>query len=194
MRKYLCVLAMALIGSLTMVTAEEVNSDKRGEKRAKINAMAEEALAELKESSESAGELYEGAYGYAVFNNLKIALGVSGGGGLGVAVAKDGSERTYMKMGSAGVGLGLGGQKCKVIFFFETEKTFRSFVDNGWKAEAGAQAAAGKEGVSAETTFHDGLAIYKITDKGLMASADVSGTKYWKSKLNYERVELKKPD
>jgi len=120
-----------------------------------------------------------------VFDNLKIAIGISGGGGTGVAVVKDGSERTYMKMGTGGVGLGLGGQKYQVVFLFQTEAVFRSFVDKGWKAETGTQAAAGKAGVSAETTFHNGLAIYKMNDAGLMASADVSGTKYWKNdKLN----------
>jgi len=183
MKKVLvCVLAMALFGFLTVLGAEEAKKDKQGVKRSEIDAMAGEALAELTKKNKNAGNLYESAYGYAVFDNLKIALGVSGGGGSGVAVAKDGSERTYMKMGTAGVGFGLGGQKYQVIFLFETEKAFRSFVDKGWKAEAGAQAAAGTEGVSAETTFHNGLAIYKITDKGLMASADVSGTKYWKNK------------
>ncbi len=55
-------------------------------------------------------------------------------------------------------------------------------MDKGWKAEGGAQAAAGTAGASAETTFHNGLAIYKMNDAGLMASADISGTKYWKNK------------
>jgi lipid-binding SYLF domain-containing protein len=181
-KSLVCVLAIALIGCFTMVMAEESKPDKQSAKRGEIDAMAGEALAEVKKKNKNAGSLYESAYAYAVFDNLKIAIGVSGGGGSGVAVTKDGSERTYMKMGTAGVGFGFGGQKYQVIFFFETEKAFRSFVDKGWKAEAGAQAAAGTAGVSADTTFHNGLAIYKITDKGLIAAADVSGTKYWKNK------------
>ena len=175
-------LAIVLIGSFAAVSAEEGKKDKQVVKRADIDAMASEALASVTSSSKSAASLYESAYGYAVFDNLKIAIGISGGGGSGVAMAKDGGGRTYMKMGTAGVGIGLGGQKYQVIFLFETEEKFRKFVDKGWTAEAGAQAAAGKEGVSAESTFHDGIAIFKITDKGLMASADVSGTKYWKHK------------
>ena len=183
MKKWICMIcAVALVAAGSFVMAEEEKKDKSAEKMQEINAMADESLATVLEKSSSAPALYESAYGYAVFDNLKIAIGVSGGGGSGVAVAKDGSERTYMKMGTAGIGLGLGGQKYQVIFFFETEKAFRSFVDKGWKAEAGAQAAAGTEGASAETTFHNGLAIYKMTEAGLMASADVSGTKYWKNK------------
>ena len=184
MKKWICMICtVALFAGGSFVLAEdEKKKDKSAEKRQEINAMADEALATLLEKSGSAPALYEKAYGYAVFDNLKIAIGVSGGGGSGVAVTKDGSERTYMKMGTAGIGLGLGGQKYQVVFLFETEAAFRSFVDKGWKAETGAQAAAGKEGASAETTFHNGLAIYKMNDAGLMASADVSGTKYWKNK------------
>ena len=39
-------------------------------------------------------------------------------------------------------------------------------------------------GAAAKTTFHNGMAVFVRTKKGLMASADVSGTKYWKSGLN----------
>ena len=153
---------------------------KNAEKRAEIDAMAKETIAKLLESSESAKKAQAKAYGYAVFSNLKIAFGISGGGGSGVAVSGKG-ERTYMKMGTAGVGLGLGGQKYKVVFYFENEKAFRSFVDKGWQADASAQAAAAKAGANAASTFTDGVAFYQMTDKGLIASADITGTKYWKN-------------
>jgi lipid-binding SYLF domain-containing protein len=189
MRKLLCILfALALIASFSVVAAEdEEKEDKTDQKRQNIDEMADDSLKTVLDKSKGAKSLYDKAYGWAVFDNLKIAVGISGGGGSGVAVTKDGSERTYMKMGTGGVGLGLGGQKYQVIFLFEKEENFRSFVDKGWKAETGAQAAAGTAGASAETTFHNGLAIYKMNEAGLMASADVSGTKYWKNKkLNDE--------
>ena len=52
----------------------------------------------------------------------------------------------------------------------------------GWKAETGANAAAGTAGANVGTQFIDGIAVYQITESGLMASADISGTKYWKHK------------
>jgi lipid-binding SYLF domain-containing protein len=189
MKKWLCaVVAMALVATLSVAVADEDQEQSNpADKRAKIDAVAKEALDTLLGKSDSASKNYAKAYGYAVFDNLKIAFGISGGGGSGVAVVKDSGARTYMKMGTGGVGLGLGGQKYQVVFFFETEKAFTSFVEKGWKAEAGARAAAGTEGASADTSFHDGLAIYQMTDKGLMANADISGTKYWKNKkLNGE--------
>ena len=155
---------------------------ERDAKRAKIDETAQQALDELFTKSVKAETLFKKAYGWAVFDNLKLALIVSGGGGNGVAVDKDTGERTYMKMGTAGIGLGLGGQTYQVIMFFQDKGTFVNFVENGWQADAGVTAAAGTEGVNPSVGFVNGLAIFKITDTGLMANADIAGTKYWKNK------------
>ena len=154
---------------------------KAAEKRARLDGMAEAVLSELFSKNEGAQRLYDSAYGHAVFSNIKISLGVTGGGGNGVAIAKGGG-RTYMKMGTAGLNLGLGGQKYQVGFLFQDAEVFENFVERGWQADASANAAAGKAGANAGTTFSNGLAIYQITDKGLMLQADISGTKYWKNK------------
>ncbi len=158
---------------------ESLNQDA---KQAKINETAQESLNEVFKGSKNAKELFNSAYGWAAFDNLKIAWGFSGGGGNGVAVNKKSGARTYMKVGTVGVGLGIGAQKYQVVFLFQDEKTFRNFVDKGWQADATAQAAAGTAGVGGQTGFVNGIAIYQLTDKGLMASADISGTKYWKNK------------
>jgi len=112
-------------------------------------------------------------------------VGVGVPGGNGVAVEKATGKRTYMKMGTGGIGFGLGGQKYQVIFLFQDRQTFENFVNKGWVAEASAKAAAGTSGANAKTTFTNGMAVYQLTDKGLMANADIAGTKYWKNdKLN----------
>jgi len=163
-------------------TDEGWKSLKAESKRMKIDEMADAALDEVMNKNWKAQELFESAYGWAVFDNLKIAFLISGGGGNGVAVKKDTGQRTYMKMGTAGVGFGLGGQSYQVVFLFQDEKTFFNFVEKGWKADASAQAAAGDAGANATTGFVNGIAVWQITEKGLMASADISGTKYWKNK------------
>jgi lipid-binding SYLF domain-containing protein len=170
-------------------SAAFADEDKDAEKRAEIDAMADAAMKELFKSSESAKALHDKSVGYAVFDNVKIQLGISGGGGQGVAVSKAG-KRIYMKMGTAGIGFGIGGQKYQVIFLFETEKSFKSFVDKGWQADTSAQAVAGDAAASAAASFKDGIAYYQITEKGLIASADITGTKYWKNDgLNEEEPE-----
>jgi lipid-binding SYLF domain-containing protein len=178
-----CVLSPSL--SRPALADDEIpkwKSLEREAKRAKIDETAQQALDELFTKSVKAETLFEKAYGWAVFDNLKLAFIVSGGGGNGVAVDKDTGERTYMKMGTAGIGLGLGGQTYQVVMFFQDKGTFVNFVENGWQADAGVTAAAGTEGVNPSVGFVNGLAIFKITDTGLMANADVAGTKYWKNK------------
>ena len=171
--------------ALPLAAQEEIpkwKSLERDAKRAKIDETAQQALDELFTKSVKAETLFEKAYGYAVFDNLKVAVILSGGGGNGVAVDKETGDRTYMKMGTAGIGLGLGGQTYQVVMFFQDKGTFVNFVENGWQADAGVTAAAGTEGVNPSVGFVNGLAIFKITDTGLMANADVAGTKYWKNK------------
>jgi lipid-binding SYLF domain-containing protein len=183
-RKSLVVIAaLCLVVSAGLLAAEESwESLNQQAKQAKIDETAQESLNEVFKGNKAAKDLYNNSYGWAAFDNLKIAWGFSGGGGNGVAVNKKTGARTYMKVGTVGVGLGLGAQKYQVVFLFQDEKTFRNFVEKGWQADATAQATAGTAGVGGQTGFVNGIAIYQITDKGLMASADIAGTKYWKNK------------
>ena len=155
---------------------------KQDSKAAKIDNAAEEALETLFTEQPKTRELYKQSYGWAVFDNLKLAFGVSGGGGNGVAVARATGDKTYMKMGTAGIGLGIGVKKYQVVFFMQDSQTFDQFVNKGWQADAGAGAVAGKAGAGVMTDFVNGLAVYVLTEKGLMANADIAGTKYWKNK------------
>jgi hypothetical protein len=57
-------------------------------------------------------------------------------------------------------------------------------VSEGWEAGASANAVAGPDGANAGATFINGVAVYQMTEAGLMLQLDISGTKYWRSKLN----------
>ena len=166
----------------TEVEEAEWKSMKQDSKAAKLDNNAEESLLTLFAENPKARELYLRSYGWAAFDNLKLALGVSGGGGNGVAVVRATGEKTYMKMGTAGIGVGLGVKKYQVVFFMQDSQTFDQFVDKGWQADAGAGAVAGKAGVEVMTDFVNGLAVYQLTESGLMANADIAGTKYWQNK------------
>jgi len=177
------VVALSVASPAVWAAQDEAKSETKkdasaDEKRAEMDKVAKEALAEVLEKSDKAKELYEKAAGWAVFDNLRITFILSGGGGTGVAVNKASGKRTYMKMGTGGLSLGIGAQKYQVIMFFESEERLTNFIEKGWKVESGADAAAGSKGAAVGTAFIDGIAVYKITEKGLMASADISGTKY----------------
>jgi len=193
MKKSVYYVAVALTTMALLIPTSTMFADDEGDwkdmkqesKRMKLDETAEEALQALFTKNAKAKELYDGSYGWAVFDNLKLAFGFSGGGGNGVAKAKDSGEKTYMKMGTAGIGFGLGANKYQVIFIFQDSRTFDNFVNKGWQADAGATASAGTNAAEVKTGFVNGIAIYQMTEKGLMANADIAGTKYWKNdKLN----------
>ena len=162
--------------------------DRRGRpgcvaaKQEQINATAGAALDQLLKGNPKAKELYEKAFGWAAFDNLKLGFFFSGGGGKGVAVEKKTNKRTYMEMGAAGFGLAFGGKKYQVVFLFQDSQTFNNFIEKGWQAQGNINATAGQSNAGGQTAFVNGMAIYQISGTGLMANVDVSGTKYFKDK------------
>ena len=181
-------IAMALAAAPAMAqdpgdkTEAEWNAQKVEAKRSQIDATAGAALDKLLKENKNAKDLYDKAYGWAAFDNLKLGFFFSGGGGKGVAVDKKTNKRTYMDMGSVGFGLAFGGKKYDVVFLFQTKAAFDAFVEKGWQAQGSASGTAGTAQGGAQTGFANGMAIYQISSTGLMANVDLTGSKYFKSK------------
>jgi lipid-binding SYLF domain-containing protein len=167
--------AVLFLGSVTALA----QSPQAEQRRQEIDRAAQTTLDALFDAQASARELYDKAAGYAVFTATKAGFIVSGGSGTGVAVNKGTGQRTYMRMGTGGIGLGIGAQRYNMVILFETDAHFNRFISGGWDSSATAQAAAGQEGIAVRSSFIDGVAFFQMTDKGLMAHADVSGTRFW---------------
>lgn len=120
-------------------------------------------------------------YSHAVFDTTKGGFIVTGAGGTGVAMRKSGGDPVYMHLGAGGVGLAAGLENYKLIVLFETEDTYKRFIDGAWTGGASAQAAAGRDGAAIVGKFFNGVAVYHITDKGVIAQADVTGVRFWPS-------------
>lgn len=176
-QRSMLVAMICVLGSLT--AHAQNNSTEAVQRRLEIDANAKSTLDDLLKTQPTSKELYDRAVGYAVFTATKAGFIVSGGSGTGVAVNKKTGARTYMRMGMGGIGLGIGAQRYSLIILFETDSHLDKFVAGGWDSSATAEAAAGQEGVAMRSSFYKGVAFYQITDKGLMAHADVTGTKFW---------------
>jgi len=170
-------LAMVVVFGIGSAFAEETAQVQQ--RRQEIDKNAQATLDELLKTHDGVRDLYGRAAGYAVFTVTKGGFIVTGGGGNGVAVDKSSGKRTYMRMGTGGIGLGIGGQRYSLVVLFETADRLGKFVAGGWDSSATAEAVAGQEGVAVRSSFIDGVAFYQVTEKGLMAEADVSGTKFW---------------
>ena len=182
----LALAGVLLLGLPGLVSAQDKEEQSKEEtERQEINAMAKGTLDRLFTESAGSKDLYDKAYGYAVFAGTQTALALAGGRGKGVAVDKESGARTYMKVASVGAGVGVGIQKLKTVFLFETKERFDSFVEGGWEGDSTAGAAAGVDGAAAARSFTNGMTFYQLNDKGLIAQASVKGTKYSKNdKLN----------
>ena len=135
-------------------------------------------------------EMITNAYGYATFQNVGVNLILlSAEGGNGMAHVNGTGKNIYMNMASGGVGFGLGVKDFRAIFIFENKAVFDQFVNEGWEANAQADAAAklSEKGAAfgAAITVAPGIRLYKLTQNGLALQATIQGTKYWKdSELN----------
>ena len=173
---------LVFIGSTTAFAQDETPPASDAELKARqmeIDTRAQATLKSLLESDSGAQDLFAQAAGVAVFAVTKAGFFVTGAGGSGVAVNQSTGERVYMRTGSAGIGVSLGAQKYDLVIMFEDAAHLARFMDGGWDSSATATAAAGQEGTNLTTSFFDGVAFFQITDKGLMAAAEVAGTRFW---------------
>jgi len=182
--RYLLLLA-ALVGVAPAARAKPTADDQR----AAIHKTRDDVLAELYKLNPSAKEKIRKAAGYAVFSNVGINLVLASfAGGHGIVVEKGliRDTETYMKMGSAGIGLGLGVKDFRAVFVFDDAAKLRTFVDKGWDFSGQADAAAKSNEKGAATgaaaNIAPGVEVYQITKNGLALQATLQGTKYWKDK------------
>lgn len=156
------------------------------ERQNDIREMRDAVLADLyKEKPELKARIKKAA-GYAAFSNVGVNLVIASfAGGKGIVVDRQGRE-TFMKMGSAGIGLGLGVKDFRGIFIFHDKDKLDAFVAKGWdfSGQADATAKSDKKGgqLAGAGNITEGVELYQFTKNGLALQATLQGTKYWKDK------------
>lgn len=181
------VLALGLAFVLTACATSGATT--KADKRQAIQQMRQDVLAELYRTKPGAKAHIASAPGYAVFSNANVNLVfASFSGGQGVVHDNTSGKQTYMKMGEAGIGLGLGVKDFRAVFVFHDHDTLQTFIDSGWQfgghADAAAKASEKGAAVGGELLL-DSVTVYQMTESGLALQATLKGTKYWKdSELN----------
>jgi len=174
-----------LLGVSLLTVGFACAKDSPDQEREKIRKMASATLADLYKLQPSAQAAVKKSAGYAVFNNMGTnLLLLSTARGAGIAVNSKTKQETFMKMISAGAGLGVGVKDYRVIFVFENEASLAKFMESGWAAETQADAAAkaGNSGgaYSGAIMVAPGVWVYEITKNGLALQLTLQGTKYSK--------------
>ena len=179
-----------LITCALIVSACAAPGQTRDEQRQHIQQTEREVLNELYRLKPDLRSDVNRAPGYAVFSNVNVNLLLaSASTGYGVAVSKSG-ERTYMKMGEVGVGLGFGVKDFRALFVFDSPEVMNRFVEHGWSFGGHADAAAKAQDKGAAVggeVVADGMRVYQLTESGIALQATLKGTKYWKDReLNFD--------
>jgi len=159
--------------------------DSPDEKKDKTRKMAAKTLQDLYKLEPHSKAAIQKSAGYAVFNNMGTnLLLLSTARGAGMAVNSKTKQETFMKMISAGAGLGVGVKDYRVIFVFENDKALTQFLDSGWSgsAQTDAAAKAGDKGAaySGAVEVSPGVWVYQITKNGVALQLTLQGTKYYK--------------
>lgn len=156
------------------------------EDRQEVLDMRQNILSKLYKEEPSVKSKIAKAAGYATFSNIGVnVIFLSAGGGSGVVHDNGSGKDTFMSMGSAGIGIGLGIKDFRAVFVFHDKDSMNAFVEDGWDFSGQADAAAkasdkGGEG-SSSGTIVNGVSVYQMTENGLALQATLQGTKYWKN-------------
>jgi len=106
-------------------------------------------------------------------------------GGYGV-LTSDSGEVTYMKVGGAGVGFGVGLKAYREVIIFRDRDDFERFREHGWDAGGQAEASlkAGDRGGSAAgaQSLDFDIITYQMVESGAALQATVGASRYWRWK------------
>ncbi len=177
---FFCAASLGFVGN-------KKSDSKKEAAVSEINESHDEILEMLTEADPKARKRVKQAEGYAVFSNVGVNVIIASfAGGHGVVVDNKNGEKTYMNMGSAGIGLGIGVKDFRAVFIFHDRDRMEDFIQTGWdfSGQADASVKSDDKGISAGAsgTAIPGVEIYQLTKTGLALQATLQGTKYWKAK------------
>ena len=147
-------------------------------KKSKVIADSKEAKKEFIKADKDMQDLFDNAYGYAIFPNVgKGAVGVGGAAGTG-AVYEDGKQIGTAKLTQVSVGFQFGGQAYREVIFFEDKDAMDRFKDNRIEFSAQVSAVAAASGASANAKYIEHVMVFTMQKGGLMYEASVGGQKF----------------
>lgn len=178
-------LATLLVATLLSACAVNPTENQKEATRKDIAEMSQSTLARLYRDFPGSKRHVDGGYGHAVFSNYGVsAFWLGGAGGQGVAVRRESGERIFMNMAEIQAGMGFGARKFQLVWVFETQAAFDTFVNSGWELGAQATAAAASKGegaaVEGAISVSRGVWLYQMTDTGVALELMAKGTKYFR--------------
>jgi lipid-binding SYLF domain-containing protein len=168
-------LAIMALVALTSIIPARAARQAEADKNAKAVA---DAIAEFKKSDNLLVKWFDGSHGYVVFPTIaKGGAGVGAASGTGQVFEK-GAYIGDARVTQLTIGAQLGGQSFSEVIFFETKDALDRFKQDRFEMTAGLSAVAAAQGASKDAKYTQGVAVFTLAKKGLMAEASVGGQKF----------------
>jgi len=183
--KYRTVSIILFFSFVFLVGCARPQGETPQEKREFILKMEQDTLDELYEKEPETRSLVKNAVGYGVFSDINTQLMFFGtGNGYGVVVNNSNGQKTYMKMGEGGVGLGVALKDFREIIIFNDQSAYTNFVTEGWSLGGQGDAAAkykdSGDAATGAVPLDSGVLVYQLTDSGIALRAHFGASKYWR--------------
>jgi len=172
------ILTFMFVAVDALLLAGCATTPKTAEGRTELHSSVQAAIDSAMKTDPGLKKFFNEAVGYAVFPTIgKGAYVVGGAYGRGELFKGDKLEG-YCTLTQASIGLALGGQAYTELIFFETQASLDRFTSGSFSFAAQASAVALKSGASANAKYSDGVAVFTMGEKGLMAEASIGGQKF----------------
>ena len=178
-RRFVVIALPLAAGSLAAAPASATQAE-----RDEIDALANAALDQLYGENPAAKELAGKAKGVLVFPKITKAGFVVGGQAGKGALRVGGASVGYYRIVSASLGFQIGAETYAQVLMFMTDEALAGFrASDGWEAGVDGTVALLEKGASAGVDTTAGKAPivgFVFGEKGLMAAANIEGSKYTK--------------
>ena len=180
--------SFAVFPALTVYAADE-----------DLKAESQQAMSDFMKTDSTLKNSVSSSAGYAIFPNVgKGGLVVGGAHGKGLVFEKSNpSPVGQATLTQASIGAQVGGQTFAQLILFETPAALNDFKSSKFEMSAEVSAVAAAEGAGAAAKYKQGVAVFTLPKKGLMASASIGGQKFKFEPLPVEptgRPTTPKPD
>jgi lipid-binding SYLF domain-containing protein len=148
------------------------------EARAVQSAEVAEAISAFKAKNPGIEVYFKESVGYAVLPKVfKAGFWVGGAGGTGEVYQAD-NQIGYCRLSQATLGFSFGGEFFREIIFFQNLRDLDRFRTGEFTFSAQASAVALEAGAGTKADYKDGMAVFVLSDKGLMVDASIGGQKF----------------
>jgi hypothetical protein len=168
--------AVAAVGLLCLTGCQ--TAPKTAQAETSLETQVQGTIRTAMQQDPSLQQFFDRSAGYAVFPSVGAGAAVVGGAFGRGQVFQNGQFVGYTTLTQATVGLSLGGQQYSELIFFQTQDILNKFKTGQFGFTAEASAVALTTGAAAQTSFRNGVAVFTMSQGGLMFSAAVGGQKF----------------